>query len=82
MVQQPRQEKPLYSCVISIERVTGHPDEELMTFAASAEGAKHQAEQLLVNDYGCNQEVIQQLMQQATVELISPWCSSGESQGG
>lgn len=81
MVQQSREEKPLYSCVISIERVTGHSDEELMTFGASAEEAKHQAEQLLANDYGCNQEVIHQLMQQATVELLSPWCSPGESQG-
>lgn len=81
MVQQPREEKPLYSCVISIEHITGHPDEELMTFGASAEGAKHQAEQLLARDYGCNEEVIHQLVQQAKVELLSPWCSPGESHG-
>lgn len=80
MVQQPREEKLLYSCVISIEHITGHPDEELMTFGASAEEAKHQAEQWLANDYGCNEQVIRQLMQQAKVELLSPWCSPSESQ--
>jgi hypothetical protein len=79
MVQQPRQEKPLYSCVIAIESVTGNPDEELIAFGASAEEVKRQAEQLLARDYGCNDEIIRQLMQQAKVESLSPWCSSTEN---
>lgn len=79
MVQQPRQEKPLYSCVIAIESVTGNPDEELMTFGISAEEVKRQAEQLLVRDYGCNYAIIRQLMQQAKIESLSPWCSSTEN---
>ena len=79
MVQQPRQEKPLYSCVIAIESVTGNPDEELMTFGASAEEVKRQAEQLLAKDYGCNDEIIRQLMQQAKVESLSAWCSSTDN---
>ena len=80
MVQQPRQEKPLYSCVVPIESVTGRSDEELMIFGASAEDVKRQAEQMLANDYGCNDDVVRQLMQQAKVEALSPWCSSSESQ--
>jgi hypothetical protein len=78
MVQQLREDKPLYSCVIPIESVTGRPDEELMSFGASAEEVKHQAEQLLANDYGCNEDAIRQLMQQATVKLLSAWCSTNE----
>jgi hypothetical protein len=79
MVQQPRQEKPLYSCVIAIESVTGNPDEELMAFGASAEEVKRQAEQLLAKDYGCKDEIIRKLMQEMKVESLSPWCSSTEN---
>ena len=78
MVQQPRQEKPVYSCVIAIESVTGNPDEELMTFGSSVEEVKRQAEEFLEKDYGCNHQIIRQLMQQAKVEHLSPWCSSTE----
>lgn len=31
MVQQPRQEEPLYGCVVPIDSVTGRQDEEIMT---------------------------------------------------
>ncbi|HEY9727868.1 MAG TPA: hypothetical protein V6D50_15580 [Chroococcales cyanobacterium] len=78
MVQQPRQEQPLYSCVVPIESVTGRLDEELMIFAASAEEVERQAKQMLADDYGCNNEMVQQLMQQARVEAVSPWCSTSD----
>lgn len=75
MVQQPRREEPLYSCVIPVDSVTGHQDEEVVTFGVSAEDAKSQAEQLLASDYGCSDQEIRQLLGQARVDPISPWCS-------
>ncbi|MGK7872203.1 MAG: hypothetical protein AB4426_02450 [Xenococcaceae cyanobacterium] len=79
MVQQPRREEPLYSCVVSIESVTGHQDEEMIAFGMSAEEAKSKAEQLLAGNYGCHHDDIRQLMQQARIEPLSPWCVPSNS---
>ena len=57
--------------------VTGNQEEELTTFGTSASEAHHQAEQMLADNYGCNVEQIQKLMQLARIEYLSPWCSQG-----
>jgi hypothetical protein len=78
MVQQVRQEEPRYSCVITIESVTGNQDEEIVTFGISADDAKNQAALLLADNYGCNESEILQLIQQARIEPLAHWCSSGD----
>lgn len=75
MVQQVGQEEPLYSCAIAIDSVTGHQDEEIMTFGVSADDAKNKAAQLLADSYGCNESEILALIQQARIEPLSHWCS-------
>ena len=81
MVQQLRLEEPQYSCVVPIDNFTGNQDEEIMTFGVSALEVKNKAEQLLVDNYGCNEAQIRQLMQQARIEPLSQWCSSNNSHG-
>ncbi|MGH2413604.1 MAG: hypothetical protein ACRDEA_07920, partial [Microcystaceae cyanobacterium] len=80
MRQQPRPEKPLYSCIVPLESVTQHQEEEAIAFGVSAEDAKSQAQQLLAQKYGCDEKTISQLMQQATIDSLSPWCPSSRSQ--
>ncbi|MGV2830767.1 hypothetical protein [Myxosarcina sp. GI1(2024)] len=77
MVREPRRDEPLYSCIVSVESVTGNQDEELTTFATSASAASSQAEQMLADNYGCNNEQIKKLIQLARIEYLSPWCSQG-----
>jgi hypothetical protein len=79
MVQQVRQEEPRYSCVITIESVTGNQDEEIVTFGVSADDAKNQAALLLADNYGCNESEILQLIQQARIEPLAHWCSSDDA---
>ncbi len=80
MVQQLRQNQPQYSCIIPIDRITGNQDEEIVTFGVSAEDAKHQAEQLLANTYGCDDAEIRQLLQQARIEPLGYWCAASDRQ--
>ncbi|BAY08389.1 hypothetical protein [Calothrix sp. NIES-2098] len=80
MVQEIRSNQPQYICIIPIERLTGNRDEEIMTFGVSADEAKNQAEQLLVSTYSCNQAQVEELMQQAKIELIAQWCAPIEHQ--
>ena len=75
MVQQPRNDQPLYSCAIPVDGVTGHADEEIIVFGTSVGDAKQQAEQLLVEQYECNPNQIQQLMELAKIELLASFCS-------
>ena len=82
MVQQPQRDQPLYSCVISVDSVTGHADEEVIVFGTSIEDAKDQAEQLLIDQYGCNENQIEQLMQFAKIELLASWCSPDRGDEG
>jgi hypothetical protein len=63
---------------VSVDRVTGRQDEEVMAFGASEEEAKRQVERILASNYDCGEAEIQQLLQQATIEAIAPWCSSNE----
>jgi hypothetical protein len=79
MVQQPQRDQPLYSCVIPVDSVTGYTDEEVIVFGTSIEDAKHQAKELLFNQYGCNSDQIEQLMQLAKIELLASWCSADGS---
>jgi hypothetical protein len=83
MVQQPRQEDrpPLYSCVIAIDSVTGRQDEEIISFGVSVDDAKNKAQQLLAENYGCDESQILKLIQQARIEPLSPWCSPEDRQG-
>jgi alpha-D-ribose 1-methylphosphonate 5-triphosphate synthase subunit PhnL len=53
MVQQIRHGEQQYICVVPVESITGNQEEEIMTFGVSADEAKHQAEELLANNYGC-----------------------------
>jgi hypothetical protein len=75
MVQEPRRDEPLYSCIVPVESITGNFEEELTTFATSTSAAHRQAEQMLADNYGCNPDQIQKLMQRARIEYLSPWCS-------
>lgn len=79
MVQQPRRENPLYSCTIPIDPITKNADEELIAFGISEEDAIAQAKQLLEKNYGCDREQIQQLIEQAKIENIAPWCAPNNS---
>ncbi|MCU0536730.1 MAG: hypothetical protein MUD14_22815 [Hydrococcus sp. Prado102] len=76
MVQQPRREDPLYSCIVPIDSITGNADEELTAFGISSEAAANQARQLLAQNYKCDRDRIEQLMQQATINNLAPWCAS------
>jgi len=58
MVQQIRESEPQSICIIPVDTVTRHSDEELITFGISAIRAKQQAEQLLAASYGCNSPVV------------------------
>lgn len=80
MVQQLRPEEPHYSCVIPVDSVTGNQDEEIVTFGVSAGDARDKAEQLLADNYRCNDSVIRQLLQQAKIEPLSHWCFPGTNQ--
>lgn len=75
MVQEPRRNEPLHSCIVPLASLTGNHEEELMALGQSVEVATSQAEQMLADNYGCNAKQIQQLMQLARVEYVSPWCS-------
>jgi hypothetical protein len=77
MVQEPRRDEPLYSCIVPVESVTGNQEEELIAFGTSASAASSQAEQMLADNYGCNNEQIKKLMQLARIEYLSPWCLRG-----
>lgn len=81
MIQQPRPEQPLYSCTIPVDKITGRQDEELIAFGGSIEEAKREAEQLLVQNYGCPAEDINCLLQNARLELLAPWCAPGNNSG-
>ena len=75
MVQEPRRDEPLYSCIVPVESVTGNQEEELITFATSEWAAHRQAEQMLADNYSFNGEQIKKLMELARIEYLSPWCS-------
>ena len=77
MVQQPRRDEPLYSCIVPVVSVTGNQEEELTTFGTSASAANRQAEQMLADNYDCNVDQIKKLMELARIEYLSPWCSQG-----
>lgn len=81
MVQQLRPEEPLYTCVVPIGSLTGNQDEEIVTFGVSFDDAKNKAEQLLTNNYGCDDSSVLKLIQQARIETLSPWCSPSDDQG-
>ncbi|MGK7917057.1 MAG: hypothetical protein AB4038_16185 [Prochloraceae cyanobacterium] len=63
-----------------IDSLTGNQDEEAIAFGKSAAEAKSNAEQLLRDNYGCDRDTIDRLMQQARIEPLSPWCSPSNSQ--
>jgi hypothetical protein len=46
------------------------------SFGSSVEEAIAQAEQLLVDKYGCDRAQIEQLIEQAKIENLSPWCAA------
>jgi hypothetical protein len=80
MVQQIRPGEPQYICVIPVESITGNQEEEIMTFGVSADEAKHQAEELLANNYGCKGLQVVELIEQAICEPIGQWCSANSHQ--
>lgn len=79
MVQQLRTDEPQYVCVIPVDSVTGNQDEELVTFGVSVDDAKSKAEQLLAENYRCNDHQIHKLIQKARIEPLSQWCSQPRS---
>lgn len=80
MVQQIRPGESQYICVIPVESITGNQEEEIMTFGVSADEAKHQAEELLANNYGCKGLQVVELIEQAICEPIGQWCSANSHQ--
>lgn len=64
----------MFSCVVSVERLTGRTDEEVVAFGATEREAKTQAEQQLQSLYHYTPQQVAQLMQQARVEPLSQWC--------
>ncbi|MBW4489059.1 MAG: hypothetical protein KME12_14820 [Trichocoleus desertorum ATA4-8-CV12] len=79
MVQEVRpNEEPLYSCTVLVEALTAHPDEEVVSFGNSPETAREQAQQLLIAHYGCSLEQAQQMIEQGTIEALSPWCVASD----
>lgn len=80
MIQEVRQDEPQYICVIPVASITGNQDEEIMTFGVSADEAKNQALQLLVDKYGCSELQVTALVQEARIETINQWCSPKQSQ--
>ncbi|MBD2355822.1 hypothetical protein H6G41_14540 [Tolypothrix sp. FACHB-123] len=80
MVQQIQSNQPQYVCMIPIESLTGNQEEEIMTFGGSVNEVQKKAEQLLTSTYGCNYLQIEELMQQAKIELITPWCTPIKAQ--
>lgn len=77
MVQEPRRDEPLYSCIVPVDSITGNQEEELIALAKEADLALRQAEQMLADKYGCNVDQIKKLMESARIEYLSPWCSQG-----
>jgi hypothetical protein len=74
---EPRSEQPLYSCVVSIDCLTGQQDEEVLAFGSSAAEAAHQLEELLCRRYDSEQTA--ELMKQARIEGLAPWCAPGSN---
>lgn len=72
-----RHGEPLYSCIVPVECLTQRQDEELTTFGRCETEAIDQAKALLHSTYGCTDEQIDQVMQQAVIEPLSPWCGVG-----
>ena len=82
MAQQPRREEPLYSCTVPVESLTGNLEEEIVAFGGSEETAREQARILLSENYSFSDGQILQLMQQADVVSLSPWCTTeGRAEG-
>ncbi|MDJ0703272.1 MAG: hypothetical protein QNJ46_08330 [Leptolyngbyaceae cyanobacterium MO_188.B28] len=73
--QNLQREDPLYTCTVPIETLTGRLEEELVAFGASERAAREQAAILLADHYQCSADQIRQLMQQAAVVLVAPWCA-------
>jgi hypothetical protein len=79
MVQEVRSnEEPLYSCTVLVEALTAHPNEEVVSFGNSPENAREQAQQLFISHYGCSLEKAQQMIEQGTIEALSPWCAASD----
>jgi hypothetical protein len=70
----------MFSCVVPIESVTGHVDEEAIAFGTSEAEAMTAAVALLVDHYGCNQEQAGHLVRGARIEAVSIWCAATDRQ--
>lgn len=71
----------MFSCLVPIESVTGHADEEAIAFGTSEAEAVTAAVALLVDHYGCSPEQAETLLHEACIEPVSIWCATtdGES---
>lgn len=70
----------MFSCVVPIESVTGHADEEAIAFGTSEAEAVTAAVALLVDHYGCDQEQARVLVREARIEPVSIWCAASDGQ--
>ncbi len=70
----------MFSCIIPIESVTGHADEEAIAFGTSEAEAVTAAVALLVDHYGCDQEQAGVLVREARIEPVSIWCAAADGQ--
>lgn len=76
MTQGSRRETPLYSCIVSVESLTGRSGEEVMAFGASPGEAQQNAEDSLRRTYEFDEAQVRELLNQATVKLMNPWCAA------
>lgn len=70
----------MFSCVVPIESVTGHADEEAIAFGTSEAEAITAAVALLMEHYGCDQAQAGVLVREARIEPVSIWCAAPDSQ--
>jgi hypothetical protein len=70
----------MFSCVVPIQSVTGHIDEEAIAFGTSEAEAMMAAVALLIDHYGCHQEQAERLVRETRVEPVSIWCAASDGQ--
>lgn len=70
----------MFSCVVPIESVTGHVDEEAIAFGTSEAEAVAAAVALLVDHYGCSPEQAETLIRDARIDPVSIWCATADGE--
>lgn len=70
----------MFSCIVLVESMTGHVDEEAIAFGRSEAEAMTAAVALLMQQYGCSPEQAERLVCEARIEPVSTWCAAPDGQ--